>query len=488
MFMVKEKKSNKKLLIICSVIGVLLLAGMGFIIYSFCIPRFNIKEFNGVVSMEYNGKFSLDNVCYGNIFECDTITPEIVGEYDMNKVGTYEVKYVFEYKGHSYEMDGVLNVVDKEAPEITVAEGELELCPNEDKLSKGSITAEDKYDGDVSSKITYSYDTEKNKLIVTVTDNSGNKLEKELDGTKGDTVGPVITITGDASISVLNGSTYTDQGATASDNCDGELQVEVDNPVNTGKNGTYTVTYTAKDSTGNVTTATRTVKVYTKSSSSGTSYSCEGKVKYSCGGSGKVIYLTFDDGPSGYTSQLLDVLKQYNVKATFFVTGNGSDAMIKREYDEGHTVALHSQTHSYATIYASVDAYFNDLQQISDRVERITGHKSYIVRFPGGSSNTVSRKSKCIMTTLAHELENRGYAYYDWNVSSGDAGATTDTNQVYENVVSRLGNSRYVVLQHDSKGYSVKAVERIIQYGLDHGYTFERLEKDSMVCHHATAN
>ena len=92
------------------------------------------------------------------------------------------------------------------------------------------------------------------------------------------------------------------------------------------------------------------------------------------------------------------------------------------------------------------------------------------------------------MTTLAHELENRGYAYYDWNVSSGDAGATTDTNQVYENVVSRLGNSRYVVLQHDSKGYSVKAVERIIQYGLDHGYTFERLEKDSMVCHHATAN
>ena len=244
MFMVKAKK-DKKLLIISVIIGILLLIGMGFIIYSFCIPRFNIKEFNGVVSVEYDGKLKLDNVCYGNIFECDTITPEIVGEYDMNKVGTYEVKYVFEYKGHTYEMDGVLNVVDKEAPEITVAEGELELCPNEDKLSKGSITAEDKYDGDVSSKITYSYDTEKNKLIVTVTDNSGNKLEKELDGTKGDTVGPVITITGDASISVLNGSTYTDQGATAFDNCDGELQVEVDNPVNTGKNGTYTVTYTA---------------------------------------------------------------------------------------------------------------------------------------------------------------------------------------------------------------------------------------------------
>ena len=92
------------------------------------------------------------------------------------------------------------------------------------------------------------------------------------------------------------------------------------------------------------------------------------------------------------------------------------------------------------------------------------------------------------MTTLAHELENRGYVYYDWNVSSGDAGATTSTDQVYHNVVDRLGNGRYVVLQHDSKSYSVNAVERIIQYGLDHGYTFARLEKDSMTCHHATAN
>ena len=484
--MVKESKGNKKLLIICIVIGVLLLVGVGFIIYSFCIPRFKVKQFNGVVSMEYNGKFSLDTVCYGNVFECDTITPEIVGEYDMNTVGTYEVKYVFKHDGETFEMDGVLNVVDKEAPEVEVAEGELELCPNEDKLSKGSVIATDKYDGDVSSKITYRYDTEKNKLIVIVMDNSGNKIEKELDGTKGDTVSPVITITGDASLSIVNGSAYTDQGATATDNCDGEVQVEVDNPVNTSKNGTYTITYTAKDSTGNVATATRTVKVYTKST--GTSYSCEGKIRYSCGGSGKVIYLTFDDGPSNYTAQLLDVLKKYNVKATFFVTGYGSDEMIKREYDEGHTVALHTYSHTYKTVYASMDAYFNDLQQISDRVERITGHKSYIVRFPGGSSNTVSSKSKCIMTALAHELENRGYVYYDWNVSSGDAGSTTDTNQVYYNVVNRLGNGRYVVLQHDSKSYSVKAVERIIQYGLNNGYTFERLEKDSMVCHHATNN
>ena len=105
-----------------------------------------------------------------------------------------------------------------------------------------------------------------------------------------------------------------------------------------------------------------------------------------------------------------------------------------------------------------------------------------------GHSRVVGVSTKCIMSTLARELENRGYVYYDWNVSSGDAGGTTDTNKVYTNVINGLGSGRYVVLQHDSKGYSVKAVERIIQYGLANGYSFEKLSKDSMVCHHGTAN
>ena len=293
---------------------------------------------------------------------------------------------------------------------------------------------------------------------------------------------------GDASISLKKGTAYNDAGASAIDNCDTRVEISTHNPVDINKDGTYTIVYTAKDSSDNVSEVKRTVKVYTPASTTSSSYSCEGKVKYSCSGSGKVIYLTFDDGPSGYTGELLDVLKKYNVKATFFVTGNGSDAAIKREYDEGHTVALHTYSHNYGQVYASMDAYFTDLNKINDRVERITGHRSTIVRFPGGSSNTVSRSTRCIMTALAYELENRGYVYYDWNVSSGDAGGTTDTNQVYSNVVRGLGNGRYVVLQHDSKGYSVRAVESIIQYGLSHGYTFERLEQNSMTCHHATAN
>ncbi len=465
--------------------------GVGFFIYNFCIPRFKITNFNGIVSKVYSDDFDLHEVCYGNIFGCKNIEPTIVGEYDLNNVGTYEVEYVFEYDGHTYTKTGVLNVVDNEAPEITKSEEDIQVCPNNGKILVGTLTAKDKYEGDLTEKLNINYNKETNKLLASVSDDSGNKKEESFDVIASDTEPPVITINGDASISIKNGSEYSDQGAKAVDNCDGEVEVTVNNPVNTKKNGTYEVVYIAKDSSDNVSEVKRTVKVYTPTtttSSSSSSYSCEGKIKYSCGGSGKVIYLTFDDGPSGYTSQLLDVLKQYNVKATFFVTGNGSDAMIKREYDEGHTVALHSYTHNYGQIYASMDAYFADLERINDRVERITGKRSTIVRFPGGSSNTVSKKSKCIMTSLAHELANRGYVYYDWNVSSGDAGGTTSTDQVYLNVVNHLGNGRYVVLQHDSKGYSVRAVERIIQYGQSHGYTFARLEHDSMTCHHATAN
>src|SRR5699024_5238173 len=103
----------------------------------------------------------------------------------------------------------------------------------------------------------------------------------------------------------------------------------------------------------------------------------------------KAVYLTFDDGPSENTGRILDILKQYNIKATFFVTGNNQehDDMIKRAFDEGHSIGLHTYTHDYASVYASEEAYFDDLKKISDLVESIIGQKSYLIRFPGGSSN-----------------------------------------------------------------------------------------------------
>ena len=203
------------------------------------------------------------------------------------------------------------------------------------------------------------------------------------------------------------------------------------------------------------------------------------------------IYLTFDDGPGEYTNRLLDILKEHNVKATFFVTGRGDDATILREYNEGHTVALHTFSHNYSYVYSSVDNYFNDLNQIASRVKNITGMDAKIIRFPGGASNTVSTKYDGkirIMSILTEEVLKRGYVYFDWNISSGDADRASSAQAVYNNVVSNLKDGPNVILQHDIKGFSVDAVSGIIEYGLANGYDFKALQMDSPAVRHGVNN
>ena len=205
----------------------------------------------------------------------------------------------------------------------------------------------------------------------------------------------------------------------------------------------------------------------------------------------KVIYLTFDDGPGPYTQQLLDVLDKYNVKATFFVVNKPRyNHLIAKEYEAGHTVAVHAYLHSYAKVYASDEAYFEDFWDMNEVVKEQTGSYTNLLRFPGGSSNTVSKScSEGIMSRLTKEVENQGLHYFDWNVSAGDAGKTTDTDEVYKNVIKGIGNKSWsIVLQHDTKGFSVAAVERIIQWGLENGYTFLPLDENSPGAHHKIAN
>lgn len=205
----------------------------------------------------------------------------------------------------------------------------------------------------------------------------------------------------------------------------------------------------------------------------------------------KIIYLTFDDGPGPYTAKLLDVLKKYDTKATFFVTNAGDDDLIAREHNEGHTVALHSYTHNYSYIYSSVNNYFEDLYNVQARVKNITGDTTTLVRFPGGSSNLVSASydgGSHIMSYLTSELTNRGFTYFDWNISSGDAGGTTSSEEVYENVINSLKPDFSIVLQHDIKEFSVNAVEDIIKYGKANGYTFKKLDKNSFTAHHGVNN
>lgn len=298
-----------------------------------------------------------------------------------------------------------------------------------------------------------------------------SKLKGDLLCDVKDVKAPEIVLKGVEVVAVKVNTEYVEEGATAKDDCDENVQVVKEGAVDVGAVGVYEVKFKARDAAGNASEMVRMVRVVNPA---------DGQ---------RVVYLTFDDGPSEHTARLLDVLKKYNVKATFFVTGYGDDAMIRREFDEGHTVALHTNTHNYAYLYSSDAAYFEDLYAVRDRVQRITGVAPSLIRFPGGSSNTISAVySAGIMSRLVGEVGRRGFAYADWNVSSGDAGGAQSADAVYNNVISRLGEGQYVVLQHDTKGFSVDAVESIVQFGLRNGYTFMAMTPDSYLAHHGVNN
>ena len=278
------------------------------------------------------------------------------------------------------------------------------------------------------------------------------------------------------------GEPWTD-GYSADDDHDGDLtgQVRVDGFVDTSAAGVYTLTYIVADAAGNESSATRTVTVTDETEP------IHGE---------KIVFLTFDDGPSEYTSQLLDILAAHNAKATFFTIGTGGDLrnLIGREYAEGHAVAVHSLTHDYNKIYASSEAFWADFEAQNDIIEQQTGQRTNIFRFPGGSSNTVSSFNPGIMTRLAAEAEQRGLQYFDWNVESGDAGRVDTADGVYQNITDQCSNlaaqgyETMVVLCHDSHKYTVDAMDRVLTWFEQNGYTLLPLKKGITECHHGIAN
>lgn len=206
---------------------------------------------------------------------------------------------------------------------------------------------------------------------------------------------------------------------------------------------------------------------------------------------GYVAYLTFDDGPSEYTEDILDILDYYNVKATFFVIYHKDMAdKYKAIVDRGHTIALHTYTHDYKKIYRSEKAFFNEIDRIQNYVYRVTGTRSRIIRFPGGSSNTVSRHySEGIMDRLKKSVPARGFVYHDWNVDSCDAEAyNMAPEKLLANVQKSLTKYRKPdILMHDageSKRTTVEALPAIIEYVYSQGYSMEGLQLDSYAVHH----
>lgn len=179
------------------------------------------------------------------------------------------------------------------------------------------------------------------------------------------------------------------------------------------------------------------------------------------------VYLTFDDGPSSNTGEILDILAEYNIKATFFVVGRedeNSQEMLRRIVDEGHTLGMHSYSHKYNQIYASVEAYAEDLKKLQDYLYDVTEVKSRYVRFPGGSSNTVSSVD---MQELIRYLDEQQMDYFDWNISSGDASRTgLSAERIVANCTDDLiKHDNAIILMHDAAGKqtTLKALPAVIE-------------------------
>lgn len=206
----------------------------------------------------------------------------------------------------------------------------------------------------------------------------------------------------------------------------------------------------------------------------------------------KVVYLTIDDGPSDLTAQVLDILDQYNCKATFFVTGQNPDyfPMIAEAYKRGHTIGLHTYSHDYAEVYSSVDAYFADLDRIGEAVKQQIGYVPCFIRFPGGAANTISANySTGIMSELVNEVIARGYQYYDWDASCGDGSEhTADELVMYASEAEPETN--IVFLCHDGAGKetTVEALPRMIEHFQGQGYTFEAIDRTTWTPHHHPGN
>lgn len=198
--------------------------------------------------------------------------------------------------------------------------------------------------------------------------------------------------------------------------------------------------------------------------------------------SGKVVHLTFDDGPSQNTPKVLDILDKYDVKATFFVVYNDEEPYCnyyKEIVERGHTLAIHTASHNYKKIYASVDAYLEDFNQIYSYVYEKTGVRPTLFRYPGGSTNCLSYNAG---PAIMEEMERRGFTYYDWNVSSGDGGNQATRSTIYDWVTSKAVKlNESVVLMHDSggKGETVSALPSIIETLQDAGCVFEPLSSST---------
>lgn len=471
--------SVKKLNVLSFIISIILICVL-LVIYIFT-PKLkletNYKEIE--VFSEYQ------NISYSAFYLNQDITSEVKVDkvVDTSKIGEYKITYSVKHKLFTAKKVLKVKVIDSESPKLDlIGDEQYSVCSLKLFIEPG-YSAIDNLDGNITNNVDKKY-VDDNLIEYYVKDSSNNETKKYRKLIVQDNIKPEIKLNGDSTIYLNINDSYSEQGASASDNCDGDLtdKIEISNSVDTSKVGEYAITYKVMDSSNNESSEIRKIIVSEKKVKE-TRYNSQNNTN-------GVIYLTFDDGPGIYTSKILDILKKYNIKATFFVTKAGDDSLIKREYDEGHTVALHTYTHDW-NIYKSVDTYLDDLNKVANRVKTITGVDAKYVRFPGGSSNQkIFYRSNNTITIydLINALNDRGYKYFDWNVCVEDAGACVSSTNKENCVISYFKrglhpNEENIVLLHDIKSYTASSLEEMIIYAINNHYTFKAIDDNTTPVH-----
>ena len=200
----------------------------------------------------------------------------------------------------------------------------------------------------------------------------------------------------------------------------------------------------------------------------------------------KVAYLTFDDGPNKYSDKILKILNEHNIKATFFVAGTNKVKDLKKIKDEGHTIGLHTASHNYAYIYRNAESYLRDLYDIQNYVYQVTGEYIHYIRFPGGSRNKVSDEIHLgIMEELRALVEDIGFEYYDWQVSTGDSSKDVTKDSILSKVRHGIYNEyeEMIILMHDLHPVTVEVLEDVIELCKEEGYVFDKINDDTEAFH-----
>lgn len=397
------------------------------------------------------------------------------------KVGQYILKY--KYENHSFDLK--VFIEDQTPPQFEVKNEKIlihsELNPKE--LVTNII---DDSPTKVYFNKNYKFDEQKTyRVEVVVEDKYHNKAMKNtyVLVEREDVDAPVLTGLYNMELLVGDDIDYY-QDVKIYDNYDKKPKMTIDDSnVCLDQIGKYKVYYNVQDASGNKMRYSRLVNV--KSRYDNREALHDGK---------KICYLTFDDGPSSHTKDVLRILKKYKIHATFFVTGTCPQyfSYIKEAHEQGHTIGLHSYSHDYEYIYTSQKNYLQDLRKIRDVVYKQTGIYTPYIRFPGGSSNMVSKRyNEGIMKGLTHKVIDLGYQYYDWNCVNGDGEGIKDCNGLKKKALSEIGEQEDIMfLMHDSElcENTIKVLPDIIEELMKRGFIFEAICKDTPTFHHTVQN